>query len=321
MSGIVGLLESIGGLLMYLLFFYIFHVLWKKIRNKESYIFPVFFAYFFKRAAIMMTILFSILWGFSYYYNEVSPAPMPQYILSNGKTQVVFQAMSHIGTQKFYDTIVEELRKKKKQWYVYYFEWVRQGTLENQKSFNTAIGIKFDKDLYKNFSKLYWVVQQDNSLFLHIVNNKDYNIDLSIDEIMNFYHAKKSAEKTLKKNSQWWIYHTEVVDASAQILEILSTLNTRELLVLQYINKAFLNGIISSSQLQNTMMTQFGNKKLFDVILGKRNELLAQKILSWEHEKIFITYGLLHFQWVLDILKKSDSRWKVEKVNYTYPIQ
>jgi hypothetical protein len=34
------------------------------------------------------------------------------------------------------------------------------------------------------------VVAQDNEMFLDLVNNKDYNIDLSIDEIIEIYEKK-----------------------------------------------------------------------------------------------------------------------------------
>jgi hypothetical protein len=40
---------------------------------------------------------------------------MPEITISNGEKTVVFQAMSHIGTQDFYDTIKENIKKKKEE--------------------------------------------------------------------------------------------------------------------------------------------------------------------------------------------------------------
>jgi hypothetical protein len=55
------------------------------------------------------------------------------------------------------------------------------------KKFDEALGINFTPTLYENFSRLYGLTFQDNNYFLELVNNYDFNIDLSIDEIIKFY--------------------------------------------------------------------------------------------------------------------------------------
>jgi hypothetical protein len=57
--------------------------------------------------------------------------------------------------------------------------------------FNKALGIEFDANLYGNLSKLYSLVPQDNLKFLNIENNKDYNIDMNIDQIIQEYEKSK----------------------------------------------------------------------------------------------------------------------------------
>jgi len=37
-------------------------------------------------------------------------------------------------------------------------------------------------------------------------------------------------------------------------------------------------------------MDNFSNKKLFDIILNKRNDILSEEIINSKHKKIFITY-------------------------------
>ncbi len=39
-------------------------------------------------------------------------------------------------------------------------------------------------------ASLYGVIAQDNQTLLHIENDKDYNVDLNLDEIMTLYHKK-----------------------------------------------------------------------------------------------------------------------------------
>ena len=70
--------------------------------------------------------------------------------------------MVHIGRADFYKQVQENLKEKKKAGAVLFYEGVKPGTKENMEKFDAAIGIKFSKELYKNFSKLYGVTFQDN---------------------------------------------------------------------------------------------------------------------------------------------------------------
>ena len=267
---------------------------------------------FLSGVGFSILIITIILGWFTYYINEISPAKMPTYYLSNGEKQLIFQWMSHIGTKNFYDNVIENIREAKQDWFVLYYEWVRPWTVENGENFNKAIGIEFDEDLYKNFSKLYGVVNQNNDDLLRIENNEDYNIDLSIDTIMEIYEEKHSATKTVNK---------EVIDASAEITNILAELNEKQLRILVYINQAILNTIISSPNLRDNILKISGNSDIFDVILNDRNIFLVDEIVNGPHDKIITTYGLMHFEWVLELLQENDPNWKITNEEYLYPIK
>lgn len=311
------LLWTIISIIFYSLFAYIIYFLWKKILKKEIVEYKIFIDYFLYKVSIWLLISFILVWWFVYYKNEINPTKMPTYILSNWDKKVVFQWMSHIWTKDFYEKIKNNLIERKKEWYVYFYEWVKPWKEENHKKFNKAIWIKFDKDLYKNFSKLYWVVHQDNSIYMNLVNNKDFNIDLSLDEIMKFYEKSNIPENKkiniLEKN--------EVVDVNKEIIKTLSSLNHKELSILRYINKGILNFMIWSKGTQNFVMDNFSNKKLFSIILDKRNEVLSDEIIKSEYNKIYVTYWLLHFEWVFELLKKNDKNWKIIEEKYSYPIK
>lgn len=237
---------------------------------------------------------------------------MPTYTISNGEKTVIFQAMSHIGTHEFYSQIVQDITDAKNDWYVYFFEWVKPGTPENTEAFDQAMWIKFDKDLYKNFSKLYGVEYQNNEDFLGLINQQDYNVDLGIDEIMEYY--KQIEQKNSKTIDM-------PLDANAHIIDTLAQLNERQLQVLVYINQAILNFIIQSEGTQSFLTQNFANQQLFEVILWKRNEVLSQWIIKSQYDKIYVTYGLLHFKWVFEILQANDPNWKIIDTKYLYPIQ
>lgn len=237
---------------------------------------------------------------------------MPVYTLSDGSKTVVFQSMSHIWTRSFYDSVQANIRTAKENGYVLFFEGIKPGTDENMRKFNEAIWIEFDADLYKNFSKLYGVVAQDNNDFLWLVNDQDYNIDLSIDTVMEIYEWKKTEQTRIP---------SQVIDASWEITKILAELNPKELSILVYLNQAILNTIIASSWIRDTILSAAGNTDLFDVILEDRNEYLVNEILESEFDKIVITYWLMHFEWVYDLLQQNDTKWSIVKTEYLYPIK
>ena len=315
-SGIITILSFILTLIFYSFIAFIFYVLWKIIRKKEKLDYISFLNYFLYKISIWILISIILVGGFVYYKNNIDPAKMPTFTISNWEKIVIFQTMSHIWSEEFYQQIKRNLIKAKKNWFVYYYEWVKDWTLENKENFNKAIWIKFDENLYKNFSKLYWVIHQDNTIYYNLVNDLDFNVDLTIDEIMYFYN--KLEKKEVKNN---FLQNKEVIDVNAEIIKTLSSLNNLELKILRYINKWILNFIIKSDWTRNLIMNNFTNKNLFKIILNKRDIILSEKIINSEHQKIFITYWLLHFKWVLDLLQKNDKNWKIIKTEYLYPIK
>jgi pheromone shutdown protein TraB len=59
------------------------------------------------------------------------------------------------------------------------------------------------------------------------------------------------------------------------------------------------------------MLSLVWNQDLFSVIIDERNEVLAQAIIQSEENNIFVIYGLMHFEWVFNLLKASDSKWEI----------
>jgi len=310
------LLEFILSILLYTLIFFLFHYIIKRIRKKEVMYFPNFMNYFLQRITLFLLFIITFFGWLAYLSNEVYPAPMPEYTITNWTKVVKFQAMSHIWTQSFYNNVAKNLTDYKKGWWVYFFEWVKPWTEENLEKFNKAIWIKFDEDLYKNFSKLYWVTNQDNNDFLWLVNDLDFNVDISMDEIVELYEEKISNKPDSKE------FESKIpINANKVILETLSELNDRQLKILVYINQAILNFIIWNDSTQNFLTNNFANKDLFDVILWERNKVIAYTIVNSEYDKIYMTYWLLHFKWVLALLQENDSNWQIVSVKNLYPIK
>lgn len=317
LSWIYWALEFILSLCLYTLFFYFLHFIWIKIRNKQIRYFPDFMNYFLQRVSVFLIFITILFAWWAYLLNEVFPAPMPEYTISNWTKTVKFQAMSHIWTKNFYDTVIGNLTEHKKNWWVYFYEWVKPWTNENLEKFNQAMWMNFDDDLYANFSKLYWVVNQDNRNFIWLVNDLDFNIDLNMDQIVTLYE-----EKINSKEDPTDVYENKLpVDANKVIIETLAWLNDKQLKILVYVNQAILNFIVWSDSTQNFLTDNFANKDLFDVILDERNQVLSDAIIKSEYNNIYITYWLLHFDWVFKILQEKDPKWQIISVNNLYPIK
>jgi len=296
-------------MLIYGTIFYWIHYLYRKKRKKEIQKYKSFLINFIKKASFSIVLLILILWSFWYYQINISPAKMMEYTIRNWDKTVVFQEMSHIWAKSFYEEVKDNLISYKKDSFVYFFEWVRPGKKENVEKFDQAMWINFDENLYKNFSKIYWVDFQDNSIYLWLINDLDFNIDVSIDWIVEEYEKNnKSEQKVENKEIQ---EDKEIIDINSKIIDTLSQLNEKELKILVFINKAILNTLIKSDSAQELITNNFANKQLFDVILNWRNRILTKEIIESEYKKIYITYWKLHFSWVLDLLKQNDQNWKI----------
>lgn len=307
-------LQTFLTLSVYGMVLYSIHYFWRGFRKKSIMWFNEFMINFALSASCFIIIITAALWYFGYYHNIKNPLTIQQHTITNGEKTVVFQEMIHIASQNYYDNIAQEITQYKQDWFVHFYEWVKAGSQENSNAFNTALWVKFDENLYKNMSKLYWLVPQNNADFLGLVNDKDFNVDTNIDYIMWEYEKIKSENKIEKK-------YSAPVDVSAQAIETLAQLEWRELEILVFMNQAILSAFTKNDQLVDIVHTNFWNQELYNIILDGRNSIIADKIIESEYKKIFASYGALHFKWILKLLQENDPNWKVVETKDYYPFQ
>ncbi len=312
-SGWVAVLEFFLFLALYAAIFYGAWSLINFFRKTTRTDIWEFLEKFFFRLSLSLAITLSLVVTFVFYHTIFYPATLPLYTLSNWEKTVHFQTMSHIASQAFYLQVQSNIYQAKKNNWVLFFEWVRPGSSENEDKFNQALWIDFAPWLYDNLSELYWVVAQDNDMFLWLVNNKDYNIDVSIDDIIEIYEEKN---KNQTQNSSL-LQNKNVVDINWDVIKVLSELNPRELQLIRYFNQSFLNFILKNEGFRNKMLELAWNPDIFSVIVEDRNKVLANAILESEESNIFVIYWLMHFSGVLKILQSNDPNWKIiETKNY-----
>lgn len=302
-----------AAIILYSVILFLIYALWKFLHGREQAHFFLFFISFLYRVSVFIAVTTLLIGSFLLYHNEVRPAEFPLYTLSNWEKTLKFQTVSHIASPAFYLQIRDSISSAKEDGYVLLFEGVRPGSEENMEDFNRALGIDFSDTLYDNFSRLYWVVAQDNLMFLWLWETADINVDMDINTIMELYREKKwddySSEDT-------W----EVLQVDDEIIRILSDLQERELLVLQYINQAMLNFFMKQEWLQWQILERSG-VDIFVVILWDRDKYIADFIHESEHEKMFALYGKLHFEGVLRELRLQDMSWEIIDTKYKQVIE
>ena len=314
LSGGIGVLEGIFAFVFYSIVGYIFTIIWRLITRKSYMKVSDFIIAFSYRIAAFMTVTIAILWSFCFYQNNINPAYLPRYTITDGKKTVIFQSMAHIATDRFYEAVKNRIKEAKLAGYTLFYEWVRAWTPENMKKFNEAMGIVFDKSLYTNLSKLYWLREQRNKEFLGIVNNNDKNVDVSIDNLMALY------EKRIKEG--WKLEKTAPpINIGPLVDESMKNIWPRELSIFIYLNQAIMNFIMKNDDAQQAIMSITGQQDIFATILGDRNKHLADAILESKDDKIMILYGMLHFNGVYELLQNNNPDWHVEKVEFEYPVR
>jgi len=311
-SWIAWLAYSLFMLTFYSVIAYWVYLAWKKIKKKESKKYtkflPIFYHYF---ARLFILLAISLIW-LVYYANEINPFKIPTYHITNGEKEIVFQWMMHIWRDKYYKDVIEKIEKYKEDWYVLYYESVKEAkNPENYEKFDKAMWFKFTPDLYDNIAKLYGLNFQWDYNFLWIVNKKDYNVDISFDKIIEEYEK-------LPNKKQPPI--SEVMDINKAAIESLAEMNDTQLFLLRKVMHAIMNVMISNESISDWIRNNVANGDMFKIILDKRNEHVVDYINSHNHNKIFITYWELHFDWIFELLKQSDPNWKITKIDYLYPI-
>jgi len=328
-SGIMGCVKFLWIFIAY--FFVVYLVYWivKTGLQKEAIKISHFFILYVYKLSVFLSFFLVVCWGFIYYQNDLNPAKMPLYTLSNWEKTIRFQAMSHIAQESFYEGVQKSIAQAKNDGYVLFYEWVRPGSSKNEKIFQEALGVKISPDLYEQFSNIYGVSHQKNDDFLNIRNDLDFNIDLNINTIVSLYLKKLSPEdrskydtppETLSLLGKKRQEISDDSDTAEKLFQEISQLDEQQLKIVRYINKSFLNFIIKHDSLRNFIISKLNIDDIFTVILDDRNEHIVAWISSSKYSEIFAMYGLMHFDGILWSLQDKDPSWEIIETSYSYPI-
>lgn len=296
---------------MYGWLFYLVRVFYCWVARKDFPKARDFALAYVRKIGTFVLALTIVLGSFVYYQNEIDPAKLPEYTISNGEKTVRFRGMAHIASEKFYAGVKEDLANARKDGYVLFYEGVKPGTPENTKKFDVLMGFKFDKNLYSAMSKLYGLVPQNQAEIAGTPGPKDRNVDVSIDDIIASYEKRRGTVSGDAKPSAPTETEELTANFSEELVKEAEALNPRELAAIRYLNRAVMSMVIKNRDAGEAAFAGLGKVDLFSSILHDRNVVLAGAIASSEEKKIFVTYGLLHFDGTFYLLQEKDPRWKM----------
>lgn len=122
LSGAESAFVSALAIVAYGILFYAARILYGYVFRKDFPRFLDFFRTYVRRiGAIVFAVGFSI-GAFAAYQNEIDPAKLPEYVISNGEKTVRFRAMAHIGSQGFYDAVKTDIAQARSEGYVLFYE-------------------------------------------------------------------------------------------------------------------------------------------------------------------------------------------------------
>lgn len=95
-----------------------------------------------------------------------------------------------------------------------------------------------------------------------------------------------------------------------KIGEKYTNLNSFQKNIIQIVSRGFLNILLrtySNPSFEKNIQEQV---PVYDIILGKRNALIAEAIIESPVPNIYIHYGALHYAGILAMLREKDPKWR-----------
>ncbi|MCT4617525.1 MAG: hypothetical protein N4A38_04935 [Candidatus Gracilibacteria bacterium] len=273
------------------------------------------FAFIF---SIFIFSIFTAVYGFIVYNNDIEPLKIGVYELTN-ETQdktVRFVSMSHIGRGEFYESVYKELEKAKDEGFVLFYEGIFEGSEENLNKFNSLLGLpeKPDENFYAKMSKIFGLSSQNTKQYVEIFGENAYRTDLGLDYLMEQYNALPNQ---LTKNFEG------MEDISTDVVknfEKFEKLPEKQKKITSFILRTSLNFILKKNFVSEVKLG-LGNEAISEIVINLRNENLADEVRTSEHKKIIVIYGGLHYEGFLENLQaKSNSPRQEKLIKYNYPI-
>jgi len=258
------------------------------------------------------------------FFTEFRPSTVPQAVLSNGKQTLVFQGMSHIGSEPFYKGVVYDLENALSQGYIIYYEGVQPspdgdawfsetlaggGDLsENYKTMGGVCGLQFQQDYFG-------LLVED----MRTRPERHVMADVSTADMMHEYQRLMADDPDFASA----IKAKTAAGAGDKTEDAASDPTLAALKWLQGGPEGLrrLAGVACRGFMTWALSREGDPDPMDKVILEYRNRALADRIVADTHTKIFMTYGAGHLPGLLALLQSKDPAWEIKSVKWLRTIE
>lgn len=287
------------------------------------------FAVGWAKAAVALACGLTILIAAPIYYlvtvTEARPAIVPQATLTNGSKTIVFQGMMHVGTERFYKSVVYDVEQAITDGYVIYHEGVRKSTPEGNAWLAHYLGGGGElADNYKLLARSCGLVFQldyfsliDEDMAEHPERHVAADVS-SLDMKHEFDRLARGDPHFAARAEQFAAALNSPDGAGASMASFVEWQKRGTA------SQKALAGIVCRGVM--TMVIDWtirGEQRgpLDPVIIDFRNRALAQRLLTDPRDRIYVAYGAVHLPGVIALLQRADPRWKVVSVKWMRTIE
>ena len=260
-----------------------------------------------------------------YYFaltTQFRPALVPQVTLTNGQKTIVFQGMQHVGTDRFFRSVVFDMEEALARGDVLFYEGVRSSDPASAQWFSTTVADGQNlTGAYREIGSICGLNVQND--YLKVVAGdavlhpeRHVTADVTTAELKQEYDRLMVADPAFAAAMR----RKQQADADGDTggMESILTFMTKG-----SSGQRELAGVICRSLMTRVMLRSndpTARDDLDPLILDFRNRVLAQRLIQETRPDIYVTYGAKHIPGVFALLKASDPQWRVATVKWVRTI-
>lgn len=272
-------------------------------------------------ASLAMVFVLSIIAAAPIYYLAsivaLRPVVAPQATLSNGKRTIIFQGMTHVGTETFYKSVIYDLEHAIADGYVIFYEGVKPDPGGDAWFSKTLAGGGDLTERYKSLGKACGLTFQGEYFQLLAGDIREHPerhvaADVSTLQMKREYERLLATDQAfaekVRKGAKDEKDDAKGADGIAKFLDWAQA-DPRH---------RALGGVVCRGVFDLTLAPK-ANKPPGDLdplLLDYRNRVLVDQILGDPRPRIYVNYGADHLPGVLKLLRQNDPNWKIVSVKW-----
>ena len=274
--------------------------------------------------SLAVTLTLTSVLGLTVYYlgyrAEADPLSVPLVTMVNGDRRVLIQGMVHVGSESFYESVVNDLQVALDDGYDLFMEGVRPadsestewfsetlaggGSLsESYRSLSQACGVRFQLDYFSMLERAAaWRPEQ--YVFA----------DVTTRQMLDEWNR-------LNPGRAWTLdRRTKRADETAGGAE-----GNRVEDFMHWVNagdrwRGLVAGIVCRGILSRVLDGSADPGVRSQIILDFRNRNLVDRIVSNANDKVYVVYGAAHVPGVISLLQERDRSWQVASVKWVHAL-